>query len=144
MKSRKNQKNNFSHSSNTLRNVTERKTMAQKEKTKKVTLRFRAADRYIFKAIKSGKKKIETRAGSPKYFNIKAGDTLVFVCGKDKFERKIKKVTKFKSIETLHKIYKPIEINPKTRTVQESEKIYYSFPGYKEKIKKYGLIAFEL
>ena len=107
-------------------------------------LRFRQINKDIFEAIKNGKKKIETRAGSPKYFNIKAGDALVFVCGKERFEKKIKKVSKFKSIAALHKVYKPIEINPRTKTLAESKKMYYSFPGYKEKIKRYGLIALEL
>ena len=36
---------------------------------KKHTLRFRAVNRDIFDAIRNGKKKIETRAGSPKFFN---------------------------------------------------------------------------
>jgi ASC-1-like (ASCH) protein len=118
--------------------------MDKKEKTKNITLRFRATNRDIFEAIRSGKKKIETRAGSPKYFDIKAGDTLVFVCGKERFNKKVKSVHKFKSIKALHKIYKPIEINPKTKTIQESEKMYHSFSGYREKIKKYGLIALKL
>lgn len=113
-------------------------------KNKKYTLRFRAVDKDTFEAIKNGKKKIETRAGSPKYFDIKAGDTLVFVCGKSRFSRKIKKVRKFKSIEALHKIYKPLTINHKTRTIADSKKVYYSYPRYQEKIKKYGLIAMEL
>lgn len=107
-------------------------------------LRFRAVNRDIFEAIRSGKKKIETRAGSPKYSDIQAGNILVFVCGKNRFEKKIKNVRKFKSVKALHKVYKPQEINPKTKTIEESEKVYYSFPGYKEKIKKYGLIALEL
>lgn len=113
-------------------------------KSKKYTLRFRAVNKDTFNAIKNGKKKIETRAGSPKYFYIQAGDVLVFVCGKDKFEKKVKKVRKFKSIKALNKVYKPKQINPKTTTMGESEKMYYSFPGYKEKIKKYGLVAMEL
>ncbi|MDP3697763.1 MAG: hypothetical protein Q8R55_07190 [Candidatus Taylorbacteria bacterium] len=108
------------------------------------TLRFRQTNKDVFTAIKIGKKKVETRAGSPRYFDIKEGDILVFVCGKNKFEKKVKKVRKFKSISALHKIYKPVEINPKTTTIAESEKMYHSFPGYKEKIKKYGLIALEL
>lgn len=107
-------------------------------------LRFRQINKDIFEAIKSGRKKIETRAGSPRYFNIKAGGRLVFVCGKDKFQKKIKKVRKFKSVKALHKVYKPQDINPKTKTIAESEKMYYSFLGYREKIKKYGLIALEL
>ena len=112
--------------------------------TKNIILRFRVVNKDIFIAIKKGKKKIETRAGSPKYTNIKVGDILVFVCGKDRFSKKIKKVRKFKSIRALHKIYKPKEINPKTRTIKDSERVYYGFPGYAEKIKKYGLVALEL
>lgn len=111
---------------------------------KKYILRFRTVNRDIFEAIKSGKKKIETRAGSPRYFNVKAGDRLVFVCGKDRFEKKIKKVRKFKNVKALHEIYKPQDINPNTKTVEESEKMYYSFPSYREKIKKHGLIALKL
>ncbi len=107
-------------------------------------LRFRKTNRDIFEAIRNGNKNIETRAGSPKYLNVKAGDTLVFVCGKERFDKKVKKIRKFKSVGALHKVYKPQEINPKAKTVAESEAIYYSFPGYREKIKKYGLIALEL
>lgn len=112
--------------------------------SRKIILKFRVVNSYIFEMIKNGKKQVETRAGSPKYFDIKAGDILVFACGNNKFQKEIKKVRKFKNVEALHKIYKPIDINPKTKTVQESARMYYSFPGYKEKIKKYGLVAFEL
>ena len=111
---------------------------------KKHVLRFRAVNRDIFDAIRSGKKKIETRAGSPKYFNLQVGEELVFVCGKSRFSRKIKKVRKFSSIKALHRVYKPQEINSKTKTIAESENVYYSYPGHKEKIKKYGLVALEL
>lgn len=116
----------------------------EKRSNKKIILRFRAVNRDIFDAIKNGKKKVETRAGNPKYFDIKAGDTLVFMCGKDKFEKKIKKVRKFKSVEALHKVYKPLAINPKTKTIADSKEVYYSYPRYKEKIKKYGLVAIKL
>ena len=83
------------------------------------TLRFRAVNRNIFDAIRSGKKKIETRAGSPKFFNIEVGDMLVFICGKDRFEKKVKKAKKFKDIKSLLKVYKPQDINPKTRNLKE-------------------------
>ena len=118
--------------------------MDNKKKTKSAVLRISSKYSYIFNAIKSGKKKTETRAGSSKFINIKRGDTLVFVCGKEKFEKKVKKVKKFKDVSSLLKVYKPQDINPKTRNLEESEKMYYSFPGYREKIKKYGIIAFEL
>lgn len=107
-------------------------------------LRFRQINKDIFDAIRDGKKKIETRAGSPKYASLKKGDVISFVCGKERFDRKIRKVVRFQDIKSLHNIYSPVEINPKTKTVKESEKIYYSFPGYRQKIKKYGLVAIEL
>lgn len=118
--------------------------MGENMKNKTYTLRFNVVNRYVFEAIRSGKKKIETRTGSPKYFNLQTGDKLIFVCGKDKFSKKVKKVMKFKSVKALHKVYKPEEINPRAKTIADSENIYYSFPGYKEKIKKYGLVALEL
>jgi ASC-1-like (ASCH) protein len=36
------------------------------------------------------------------------------------------------------------KIMPSTDTPAEARKIYHSYPGYKEKIKKFGLVAFEL
>ncbi len=111
---------------------------------KEYTLRFRSANRDIFNAIKSGKKKIETRAGTEKYRSISKGDTLIFVCGKLKFRKRVSLVKKFRSISAMLKKYNPVDINPKTKTESELEKIYHSFPGYRGKIKKYGLILMKL
>lgn len=111
---------------------------------KKFILRFRAVNRDIFLAIKSGKKKIETRAASKKFSSIKIGDKLVLVCEKEKILKKVKKIKIFKTISALLKKYKPREINPKAFSEKDLTKMYHNFPGYKEKIKKYGLIAIEL
>ncbi|MDD5145585.1 MAG: hypothetical protein PHF44_01965 [Candidatus Pacebacteria bacterium] len=112
---------------------------------KKITqLRFRQADRKIFNAIKSGEKRVETRAATTKFLNLKRGDGLRFVCGKDRFEKQVKKFAIFKSIDELVKKYKVKEINPFICSSEDLKKMYYSFPNYKEKIKKYGIIALEL
>lgn len=107
-------------------------------------LKFRAVDQEIFEAVLNGKKKVETRAFTAKYKDIKAGDELIFSCGKDKFSKKIKKVKVFKSIADLLKKYKPRQINPNCKTTEELTAMYHGFPGYKEKIKKSGLLAMEL
>ncbi|MFH0852519.1 MAG: ASCH domain-containing protein [bacterium] len=107
-------------------------------------LKFRAVNKDIFEAIRDGRKKIETRAGTEKYRDIKAGDTLVLVCGKKNFEKKVKRVQTFRSIAAMLKRYKVKDIDPRLKTKEELEKIYHSFPNYREKIKKYGLIAFGL
>ncbi|MDP2647983.1 MAG: hypothetical protein Q8P35_01950 [Candidatus Yanofskybacteria bacterium] len=109
----------------------------------KRVFRFRVVDKGTFKDIKSGAKSIETRAGSLRYKNIKAGDTAVFVCGKDKFEKPIKKVKSFKTLDRLFSHYGIRKIMPGL-TIREAFKMYESYPGYRLKLKKFGIIAFEL
>src|SRR3989344_5482859 len=112
--------------------------------SKKYTLRFRAVNKDIFDAIKSGKKTVETRAATVKYKDIQAGDSLVLICGTQRFEKKIKKATIFKSIPAMLRKYKIKQIMPKLSTQKELEVSCYSYPGYKEKIKNFGIIALEL
>lgn len=101
-------------------------------------------NRDIFEAIRKGNKKIETRAATKRYRAIKDGDIIIFVCGDKKFKKRVKKVELFKSIDAILKKYKPETINPKNRTAADARKMWYSFPGYKEKIRKYSLVAVHL
>lgn len=113
-------------------------------KFKKHILRFRKINLKTFEQIKKGIKKIETRAAGPKYEHIKSGEILVFSCGGKKFEKKIKNLTKFRSLKGLFKKY-PIEyIMPDCKNFKEAVEVYYKYPGYKERIRKYGILAFEL
>lgn len=107
-------------------------------------LRFRAVNKDIFEAIADGKKKIETRAATAKYKDIKAKDVVILVCGKKRMKKKVEKTEHFRSVAAILKKYKPETINPKTHTAKEAADMWYSFPGYKEKIKKFGLIAITL
>ncbi|HXK39727.1 MAG TPA: hypothetical protein VJ837_02765 [Candidatus Paceibacterota bacterium] len=108
------------------------------------TMRFRAVNRDVFISIKRGKKKVETRAATPRYQEIAAGDTLRFVCGKEEFQKKVKSAQKFSSIRALLREYEPREINQKTKTESELRRMYASYPRYSEKLKKFGLLAFRL
>lgn len=110
----------------------------------KYTQRFRAVNKDIFLDIKSGKKTVETRSATEKYKDIKAGDILILVCGKNRFEKEIKKSKIFKTIKSLVKIYSAKKIMPNINTEKELRAAYYNYPNYKEKIKKFGLIALEL
>ncbi len=107
-------------------------------------LRFREVNRDIFEAIRGGRKTVETRAATVRYQKIKKGDRVILVCGKDIFEKRVVDVQIFKSIDALLKKYKVKQINPDIETEEELRKMFYSFPGYREKIKKHGLIAFEI
>jgi len=108
------------------------------------TLRIRASDKKIFTAIKTGAKKVETRAASSKYAAMQAGDEVVFVCGKERFTKTISSAKIYKSLPALLRAHKPAEINPAMRTARELREMYASFPGYEAKIRRFGLIALEL
>ena len=107
-------------------------------------LKFRVVNREIFNAILDGRKRYETRAATPKYREVKVGDIFIIACGKERFEKKVKSVEIFKTIGALLKKYKPEEINPKTHTAKEARAMWHSFPNYDEKIKKFGLVVWEL
>lgn len=57
-----------------------------------IVFKFRQENRDIFEAIKSGTKKIETRAATAKYKDINVGDIVKFSCGSDSFEKRAAKV----------------------------------------------------
>ena len=107
-------------------------------------LKFNVINMPNFEAIRVGRKTVETRAATKKYQNIKAGDILVLTCGNKKLLKTVKRARVFKTISALFKKYKVGSVNPWLKTIKEAEEMFYSYPGYKEKIEKYGLIAMEL
>ena len=108
------------------------------------TLRFRQVDRARFEEVKSGLKSIETRAATVKYQPIQKGDTITFVCGKDRFVKQIGGVYHFATPEAMVKKLPLQKIMPLVTSIEEMKKRYYSYPGYEEKIKEHGILAFEL
>ena len=111
---------------------------------KKHILRMREKDRFVFDAIKKGKKSVETRAGMEKFQKIKPGDILVFVCGNDKIQKEVAGVRHFKTIDDMAKEIDFKKIMPFCESIEDMKKIYHGFPDYEEKIKNSGLVAFEL
>ncbi|MFC1656655.1 ASCH domain-containing protein [Patescibacteria group bacterium] len=107
-------------------------------------LPIRKEDKLFFNAIKDGLKKIETRAGSPAYLKIKENDILVFACSGKKIRKKIKTIHHFKSVEQLLNKFNFKDIMPLVSSKKEAIKTWYTFPGYKERLEKYGILAFVL
>lgn len=110
---------------------------------KQIVLRFRAANKDIFDMIRKGEKRIETRAATVRYGVISTGDEIVFVCGNKHFKKIVKKATVFPRIGALLKKYSVKDIMPRLHSEKELREAYYRYPNYKEKIKKFGLIALE-
>ena len=110
---------------------------------KKIILRFRVKDRQFFHDIKKRVKTVETRAATKRFRDIETGDIIIFICGKDKLKMTAKKARHFKSIDSVIKKVDFKKIMPRVKNITELKRIYYGFPGYREKIKKLGLIAIE-
>jgi ASC-1-like (ASCH) protein len=108
------------------------------------TLRFRQTDKKIFDEIKAGSKEYETRAATVRYLPIKEGDTLTLVCGKDRMVKRISKKFHWPSIDSMLKEIPFKKIMPSVDSIDEMKKVYASYPGYTDKIKKHGLLGFKL
>jgi ASC-1-like (ASCH) protein len=96
----------------------------------------------MFEAIRDGRKTIETRAGSVAYQKIQEGDTLVLLWCGERIEKVVKKREHFDSVQSVFESPDFADILLGVTTLGEAEKIYYSFPGYKERIAKHGILAF--
>lgn len=111
----------------------------------KRVLRFAKNHQATFEAIRDGRKSVETRAGSPNYATIQPGDELVLVCNGQRCSKIVKTVQKFASIEELLSAIPVSRIFPdQARSVEEAAAIYHRFPGYRERIAEFGLLAFEV
>lgn len=111
---------------------------------RKWVIRFRVVDRDNFDEVAQGKKKVETRAATEKYRKIAKGDTLVFVCGQERLEKQVKKVEIYRSLDAMFKRIPYKRIMPDEESIAGCKKVYLSYPGYKEKLKTFGVIAYYL
>ena len=131
-----------------------RKTQNAKRKTWE--LKIYGED--IFNAIKENKKTIETRAGKSKkddkyWGDFKQGDVIKFSLANEKTDSIIssvapteKVIEKVMYFETINEMLKTLDLNKITpdSSTEEYKKTMESFPGFKERLKKYGVWAFEL
>ena len=105
---------------------------------------FKAGDYDNFSDIKTGLKSIETRAGTGPYQKIKKGDILTITCRGEVIRKTVNKIEHFRSVQDVFDSPDFEKILPGVSSLKEAESIYYGFTGYKEKIAKYGLLAFYL
>ena len=111
---------------------------------KEWTLQFDPKDVDNLEDIRSGLKLFETRAATPKYQKIAVGDMLVLVCGTQLLSKKVVGVQHFRSVEEMVGEIPLIHIMPHIHYIEAMKERYASYPGYDEKIKEFGLLAFEM
>lgn len=108
----------------------------------KIELLFLPEHRATFDLLRIGRKTIETRAGNEVYLTIQPGDTIQFRCGDDTFTRIVSKVSRYKDFESLFRDYSPTVIHP-GMTKEQLIEHYFSFPDYRERLVKFGILVFE-
>ena len=94
-----------------------------------------------FTLIKNGVKTVEGRKNSEKYQKYKKGDTLIFVCGKEKIKTQITYIHRYKTVEDYLKRETLKRALPCVKTIKEGVEIYNLWTNKTERQllrKKYG------
>lgn len=96
-----------------------------------------------FSLIRNHIKTIETRAATTRYRNIHRGDIITFLCAGKKFFRRVRQVYYYKTLRAMMRGLNIKKVFPDNNgTYKDVEKQYFAFPSYRQKIKKYGIVAF--
>ena len=109
-----------------------------------MNLVFREVDRARFDEVRDGTKAVETRAATPKYQAVNVGDELQFSCGGDTFSKKVIKKFHWPGIEAMLAEIPLKRAFPDLDTPEQVQARYAGYPGYAEKIPKFGIAGFEL
>lgn len=105
---------------------------------------FREIDRDRFEEVRSGIKKVETRAGKEKYLSVAVGDVVTFTCGADSFTKKVTKRYHWAGIEEMLAEIPLKDIMPDLDTLEQVKARYASYPDYVDHIPKFGILGFML
>ena len=106
-----------------------------------------------YSQIESGKKIYDGRANdsAEKYWNMGLNESLIFQLVDEKgqalnksLSAEIKSLRKYHSVEDACDSIDFKKLIPDANSVDDVVKAYSSFPGYPDRIKKYGFIVIEL
>lgn len=97
--------------------------------------------RRYFDLVAAGRKTIEVRVQYPNLRNLKAGDHIRFVCGRDDALTRVKRVTKYPSFEAMIDGEGPANVNPDSPREQQLANIRRIYGPEKEAL---GVLAIEI
>ncbi len=97
-----------------------------------------------FSAIKYGRKTVEGRKLSPKYANLKPGQTVRFYCGSDSFNVQIIKVVKYQTLEQYLQTEGFSNVLPGVVCLEDALKVYLQYNSKEALEKAGGFLAIHL
>jgi ASC-1-like (ASCH) protein len=102
----------------------------------------------MYELVESGEKTMEGRVSEPSnpkknYLLMNIGDTIIFECLETKRRTKTKVVYKkhYKNVEECLNEQGLEKMLPGVNSIEEGINLYNNFPGYKERIKRFGIYA---
>lgn len=107
-------------------------------------------DQCWFELIKSGDKQVEGKKANERWSKIKIGDVVNIVNSKkkeDKFQMKVVKLNKYKTIEEYLKTETLERTLPGVKTIKDGEKVYMDYwdsEKDKKELETYGVLAIVL
>ena len=97
--------------------------------------------RRYFDLVAAGRKTIEVRVQYPKLCNLKAGDHIRFVCGRDDALTRVRRVSRYASFEEMLDAEGPANVNPDSAREQQLANIRRIYGPEKEAL---GVLAIEI
>ncbi|MEV0629517.1 ASCH domain-containing protein [Nonomuraea wenchangensis] len=97
--------------------------------------------RRYFDLVAAGRKTIEVRVQYPNLRNLKAGDHIRFVCGRDDALTRVKRVSRYTSFEEMLDAEGPANVNPDSPREQQLANIRRIYGPEKEGL---GVLAIEI
>jgi ASC-1-like (ASCH) protein len=97
--------------------------------------------RRYFDLVAAGRKTIEVRVGYPNLRKLAAGDHIRFVCGRDDCLTRVKRVSRYTSVEQMLDGEGPANVNPDSPREQQLANIRRIYGPEKEAL---GVLAIEI
>jgi ASC-1-like (ASCH) protein len=100
--------------------------------------------RKYFDSVANGSKTVEGRISSGPYKDIRAGQTVEFICDDSRILCSVKASIFYGSFKEMLEKEGVMRCLPETTTVEEGLAIYHSFEGYEKRSKDYGVRAIRI
>lgn len=94
--------------------------------------------------IRSGRKSVEGRVSTPQLASLKVNDIIKLECGRDFVNVKVVEVMRFPSFRQMLDSCGLDKCLPGCPSVKAGVAIYHGFPGYEEKARRHGVVAFRV
>jgi ASC-1-like (ASCH) protein len=101
-------------------------------------------DEKWFNLIKSGDKSVELRVFDGERADYKLGDTLVFKCKNKEIQSIISGLIYYQSFEEALSEENYLRAIPDAASLEDALSVYHSYPNFKERAAKYGVVAIRL